>query len=776
MGVNLIKGLLHQNGIHFKLIVALSAGASLMVVVILLLKKAVGNRLSPQWHYGVWLLLLIKLLLPFSISSSLSMNNLLVHIKPVHGPVLQQVESASPDNPFDINGDTDALESQPLEIIEKDQQNPISVPVETQNWPHRIKITNWEVGGGLWLIGMLSILFFYLYSYSKILRDIKTVGRPLEDWIQQEFLLLLKEKRPIQKVNLQGVQGFSQPFVIGIFHPTIILPLEAIQNLEASQLRAILRHEIEHIKWQDHGIRVLMLIAQAIHWFNPLIWFSFDRMIKDCESACDARVIKEYDEEMRREYAATLLLMAELQRSQIGSGVPAFGESNFRKRVIDVLRYKKYSIITTFVAVILIVLLGITLLTEPKEPLAATDREQKQGDKLISEETVDQALANEIENKLETILAGGDQLSSNPYAYISNSQAFEELVKLGEPALQYMVQSFKEVNEDSLREYIMAAACAKIMGIYDEKEGIAISSGREWFYKYVGVIDKGHQFHKIDADADLFPEQGEGKEVILPDGIDRGNIEEVVTNYLLARKRRSYYQGEKAIEAHKIHRIEEKEDYITLYMEVSFAWYGFENGYFTPVSGSGAIPTVMVLKESGDGYQVIDYQEAMDGGMWLESIKQMFPSDIAEMILGDDANTAEELRQLQQEKAAEYLTEINRSEAKIKERVDKYRDNKEKRRAITLVTNVQGDFPDWEGTKEILVRTGGKHPGAKVRVLLETSCTEGNDGTYEVLLQKTWDISINGIQPISYWKYKVTEDRMELVDSENNDGSVAAIE
>lgn len=770
MGITLLKGLLQQNALLFKGILKISAGASFIILVIILLKKIIKDGFSPQWHYFVWLLVLIKLLLPFSITSSLSINNLLVDLpqSSVQPEPVNRIEQR-----FIPVQDSILPESEPI------PKNPISPSQawpgaeEARNWPHGIQPTYWELLGVLWLAGMLLVCCSGFYSYGKIRRNVESEGSDLAPWVQREFKSLLQEEGIMQRVRLQGVNSFYQPFVMGILRPRIILPTEIVNGLEEPQLRAILRHELQHIKWQDHSIRILMLLAQGLHWFNPLVWLAFHHMIRDCESACDARVIRKYSQEERREYAATLLKMASLKQQKVGLRGLAFGESNFRKRVMDVVKFKRYSMIARAASVMLVIVLGVTLLTEAKEPKTLKDVEPiiKPG----IEQTFDQAVGEAVEGILEKILAEG-QLSSDPYNYINEHQAVDDLVELGYAALDYMLGSFEKANEDGLREYVMAIACAKIIGVYDEERGIGINSGREWFYKYKEVIKPEEQFSLVDADRDLFLGEEIRDQIIYPNSIDTKDLEEVVSYYILARNRLRYYHlGEKAIEAHKIHRIEEKGNQVTLYMEVAFSWYGFENGYFTPVSGSGLTPVVMVLQQNEGHYEVVDYQEPMDGSMWGTSIRQLFPDDIAAIILANNKERIGELMEIQRMKARDYLQEIGRPDTEIKDFVDKDRDDQEKNRAIALVTNIRTFFPNWEGTTEILLGTGGKHPGAAIRALLETRCFEVEEGVYEVLLTKTWQAEINGTQPISYWRYRVTGGRMELIEEENNDDSIKII-
>ena len=382
---------------------------------------------------------------------------------------------------------------------------------------------------------------------------------------------------------------------------------------------------------------------------------------------------------------------------------------------------------------------------------------------------------NEVEQLLQEIMDNGPAASSNPYDYHKDSKAFAELVALGTPALNVMLDLFAKSNEDGLKEYIMASACAKILGKYDEQKGIGINSGREWFYKY-GVFEKDADFHIIDADYDLFKDTSSKPKLVLPAHTDMKNMEDVISNCILSINRRSYLMGEKAIEAHMIYRTEEKDGIINAYILVSYRWFGFENNIFTDVSGGGGSPVRMQLKKSADGeYEVLEYKRAMDGGMWAQSIREMFPPDLAEVVIKSDKKISQELWEMQVIKAQKYLEEINKADIPIMSYVDKERGNDQARKAIYLVAIMRRDFPEWNGTREILVRTGGPTPGINVRCVLETKCIPENEGQYTVTLTKIWDIKINGSQPISFWKYKVTGERVELIEEHDQDDVIKII-
>lgn len=457
--------------------------------------------------------------------------------------------------------------------------------------------------------------------------------------------------------------------------------------------------------------------------------------------------------------------------------------NNMKKPIMDILKGRKDFVLSLMAATVIVLVTGVFLLTEvvgSEGENANLEIENENLSVLTKSEPVRSSENEEtkkaVELLLNEIISNSPKTSSNPYDYIKDNSDFNKLVTVGKPAMDAMLDIFSQGNEDGLKEYIMACACARIMGIFNEQKGLGTSSGREWFYKY-GQFEKNRDFQTVDADFDIFPKDPVNrKSVLLPEDTDKKNLEEVLSNYILAKNRNAYLIGEKAIEAHEIYRTEEKEGILNVYLLVRFGWFGFKNNTFTMVSGGGGVPVRMQFKKSGDGiYEVLEYRRAMDGGMYGESIREMFPEDLAELVITGDDKTKKKLEDIQKMKAENYLAEIQRQDSPIDFHMVKEKPEADARKAIYLVTLMRKEFPDWNGTREILVRTGGKAPGMKIRCVLQTQCDKEKYGQYTVTLTKTWDIKINGIQPVSYWKYRVTGKRVELVDEQDNDHGIKII-
>lgn len=229
----------------------------------------------------------------------------------------------------------------------------------------------------------------------------------------------------------------------------------------------------------------------------------------------------------------------------------------------------------------------------------------------------------------------------------------------------------------------------------------------------------------------------------------------------LAVKGRSsgYLAGEVAVEGHIILESEEQDGQVKVYTIASQGNFGFENGIFTKVSGSGAIPTVITFTKNPDGgYSVADYQEPLDGAMLTESLKKMFPARLHDQVLSVSSERTEALRQQQVTQAREYLQSIGQEAEISYSHVDKTLikinvDASNKLFAeLTKYDQFLNDCPYWQGTRE-KVEDG-------VRYIYETSHSKTSDGYDLIIFQKkTEDGTI-----VQEAKYKIVGSEPQIVE------------
>ena len=157
----------------------------------------------------------------------------------------------------------------------------------------------------LWIIGVCIIILYHVYFqfmfYFRIKRNI--------NWSQNsKFKKILNEQIIINKINsninVYVVKGVPTPFLIGIIKNAIIIPEN---NYTEEDLKWIFNHELIHFKRKDNILKLLMILALALHWFNPLIYILRRLFFEQCELSCDEQVIKDAEIKEIKEYSLILI-------------------------------------------------------------------------------------------------------------------------------------------------------------------------------------------------------------------------------------------------------------------------------------------------------------------------------------------------------------------------------------------------------------------------------------------------------------------------------------
>lgn len=157
----------------------------------------------------------------------------------------------------------------------------------------------------LWIIGVCIIILYHVYFqfmfYFRIKRNI--------NWSQNsKFQKILNEQIIINKINsninVYVVKGVPTPFLIGIIKNAIIIPKN---NYTEEDLKWIFNHELIHFKRKDNILKLLMILALALHWFNPLIYILRRLFFEQCELSCDEQVIKDAEIKEIKEYSLILI-------------------------------------------------------------------------------------------------------------------------------------------------------------------------------------------------------------------------------------------------------------------------------------------------------------------------------------------------------------------------------------------------------------------------------------------------------------------------------------
>ncbi len=332
----------------------------------------------------------------------------------------------------------------------------------------------------LWIIGILVILGYGIFTYSKCKKAVCRAVR-------------------LHK-NIWECDNISSPFVLGLFSPQIYLPF----HLEGEEQKYIIEHEHYHIRRKDYLCKPIAYILLTIYWINPLVWIAFHLMSRDMEMSCDEAVLEKFGNQIKKSYSTSLLSFAE-GRKKYSFAPIAFGESDAGKRIRNILSFKKPKIWLTFLLLIIIVVFGIACLTDShkKETASASDTiEENPND---AGEDITENVSN-YDSKEEKDFA---QNTISPELYRIYMDAVKQLAdnKLfpnGQPAYPYIdegVQSengyqIMDVDGDGRHELLinypngdsMAAMCYYIFD-YDMEQKAFYAQLEEW--PGVTIYDNG---------------------------------------------------------------------------------------------------------------------------------------------------------------------------------------------------------------------------------------------------------------------------------------------
>ena len=311
-----------MSGIFLKLL-NLSISASWLVLVVLALRLVLKR--APKWvDVLLWGMVALRLMLPFSIESALSL-----------------IPSAETLSPEVVQFDPAPTITSGVELIDNAVNPSLSESFAAAPLASVNLLYVWTyLAGWVWLIGLAAMLLYALVSYLRLRRRV-SASIPLRE-------------------NIYVCDEVPSPFILGIVHPRIYLP----SALDEAQRGSVLSHERAHLARRDHWWKPLGFALLAVYWFNPLLWLAYTLLCRDIELACDERVLRGMDAGQIKDYSSALLACS-VPRRMLAACPLAFGEVGVGARVKNALRYKKPAFWVVAASVAVCVVVAVCFLTNP---------------------------------------------------------------------------------------------------------------------------------------------------------------------------------------------------------------------------------------------------------------------------------------------------------------------------------------------------------------------------------------------------------------------------
>lgn len=305
--------------------------ASVIILVVIVCRALFMNRLPKKVFLVLWSVALLRLLVPYSFPSVLSIYSLAGN----NQFILDKAENI-----------TNWREEKHEEILvtEKDNKQPAG---NTGN----------KVLAIVWLAGFITCAVVFIILYIVCYKRFCT-SLPVDNPYTQEWL---KSHKVHRHISIRQSGSIKSPLSYGIIHPVILMP-ETADWENDSKMKYILEHEFVHIRRFDALAKLFFIIAVSVHWFNPLVWIMYILVNRDIELSCDETVIRNFGESSKAAYALVLIGMEEEKSGIVPLG-NSFGGNVAEKRIKAIMKIKKSSKAAYIMAFVLVVTVAVVFAT-----------------------------------------------------------------------------------------------------------------------------------------------------------------------------------------------------------------------------------------------------------------------------------------------------------------------------------------------------------------------------------------------------------------------------
>jgi len=321
----------------FDWICSVSVMAVVLVILIILFQRMLRHRLKPRWQYLMWLLVIVRLALPWGPESEFSIYNWIGYPG--------SVSSDSPMNAEEAASRTDTSE-------------PPSSPVYRQ------------IGVMIWLLGVGLFGMYTVQVNRRFARRMRQGTIPVTDVRVLEIFRQCKQRMSVhQAIALVESRHVGTPTLYGFIRPQLIMPQQLTDTLTDDQLRHVFLHELAHSKRNDIRVNGIMHALLILHWFNPVLWYAYRRMREDQEIASDALALSFLAPDERQNYGYTLIQLLESlsQPVRVAGNVHLMGnKTQLQRRIIMIKNFKSNSYRWSFLGIATVVFISGCTLTNPK--------------------------------------------------------------------------------------------------------------------------------------------------------------------------------------------------------------------------------------------------------------------------------------------------------------------------------------------------------------------------------------------------------------------------
>ncbi|WP_144517113.1 M56 family metallopeptidase [Bacillus thuringiensis] len=411
----------------FDWLIETSLMASILVGFILCIKVLFRNKLTPRWQYMLWIVLMIRLLLPWSPDSSYSIYSLLSYSSSVSEVIPKNMPAT--ENIVNIESDRKVKLESNSKMVTKTSEPEVKVSSEKQTTFSLYKLALY-----VWLAGVIVLAATTFLTNRRLYSYIKKQPDITDEQVTTVFNRCKQSMKMKKAVSLRLAGKIASPTVFSFFRPKVLLSKKHMKVLNEQQLQYVFYHELAHIKRNDVAVNWIMYSLILLNWFNPILWYAYFCMREDQELACDAYALTFIDKEEQIAYGHTIITLLEHYSYQVPSLANlSRNKRSLKRRIIMIKKFQKKSYRLSLLGVIVIVAIASLSLFNAR----ATEGKEKQKDKV--EQSKD-AFQNAVD-----MLFGTEENAKKEYRYSA---------RVYENKTDYLYLAEKALTTDEFQQYI----------------------------------------------------------------------------------------------------------------------------------------------------------------------------------------------------------------------------------------------------------------------------------------------------------------------------------
>ena len=338
------------------------------LIIAIIVVRALGKKM-PKWiACMLWMIVAIKLVVPIQLESVLS---LIPSGKPIPTNIVMESNPQISSGISSVDEIVNPVISRSFTSDQVASVNPLQI--------------FFHIGALVWIVGMIVMLTYALTTY----------------------MFIKKRVRASVKIDpkVYECDDISDSFILGTISPKVYIP----SALSDEAREYILKHEFAHLSRRDHVWKPLGFVILSVYWFNPLCWIAYILLCKDIEYACDEKVTRNIEKGEKAEYCRVLLENS-MPRNMIAACPVAFGGTDVKDRIKNVVNYKKPAFWITLASIMVCAVVGVCFATSRN---TNTTSEQKTVE-LAQAQAGNQEQTPKSEKSEWTRLCEGDETAADP--------------------------------------------------------------------------------------------------------------------------------------------------------------------------------------------------------------------------------------------------------------------------------------------------------------------------------------------------------------------------